>query len=421
MNRPTNEVPEVSSFRWVVCALLFSATVINYMDRQVLGILVLPLQKELGWSESQYGWMIAGFQMTFAIGLLITGPVIDRIGSRLGYALAVSICSVAAVLHGFVRTVTGFGSVRLLLGLGEAGNFPSAVKATAEWFPVRERAFAMGLFNSGSTVGAILAPLLVPPIALVFGWRAAFIVIGVFGFLWIPVWLFVYRRPLPRLGDHAEVRPAIPIASLLMHRQTWVFLIGRAITEPVWWFYLYWAPKFLNSTRGMMLSNVGIPLMAMYAIANAGGLFGGWLSSTLLKRGWSVPAARKTAVLVCALLVVPVAFDGRIQQAWVAVAILGLAMAGHQGWASNLFAMLSDIYPTQAVASITGLTGMGAAIAGAFAAAITGLVLKRTGSYEPILIWASMSYLVVLCGIHLFIPKLERVEIPVAAAPSRAM
>ena len=329
----------------------------------------------------------------------------------MGYALAVTICSVAAVLHGFVRTVTGFASVRLLLGLGEAGNFPSAVKATAEWFPARERAFAMGLFNSGATVGAILAPLLVPPIALTFGWRAAFILIGVIGFLWIPVWLFLYRRPLPKLEDKAEPKAAVPITSLLKHRQTWVFLIGRAITEPVWWFYLYWAPKFLNSTRGMTLRNVGFPLMVMYAIANAGGLFGGWLSSTLLKRGWSVPAARKTAVLVCALFVVPVAFDGRIQQAWVAVAILGLAMAGHQGWASNLFAMLADIYPTKAVASITGLTGTGAAVAGAFAAAITGLILKRTGSYEPILIWASMSYLVVLCGIHLFIPKLERVAI----------
>ena len=353
MDRPLTEVSGVSTFRWVVCALLFTATAINYMDRQVLGILVIPLQKELGWSESQYGMMIAGFQATFAIGLLIAGPVIDRLGSRIGYALAVTICSVAAVLHGFVRTVTGFGSVRLLLGLGEAGNFPSAVKATAEWFPVRDRAFAMGLFNSGSTVGAILAPLLVPPIALMFGWRAAFISIGLLGFVWIPVWLFVYRRPLPKLDGNTEAKIAVPIARLLMHRETWVFLIGRAITEPVWWFYLYWAPKFLSETRGMTLRNVGVPLMVMYAIANAGGLFGGWLSSTLLERGWSVGAARKTAVLACALMVAPVAFDGQFHHAWVAIGILGLAMAGHQGWASNLYAMLADIYPTQAVASIT--------------------------------------------------------------------
>lgn len=415
MDESPAETSAVSTFRWVVCALLFAATAINYMDRQVLGILVIPLQKELGWSESQYGMIIAGFQATFALGLLASGPVIDRIGTRIGYALAVTICSVAAVAHGFVRTVTGFGSVRLLLGLGEAGNFPSAVKATAEWFPARERAFAMGLFNSGSTVGAILAPLIVPWIALTLGWRAAFILIGLVGFIWIPTWLVLYRRPAPVLepatGTEVPAEPAVPIRRLLMHRETWVFLIGRSITEPVWWFYLYWAPKFLSESRGLTLRNVGLPLMAMYAIANLGGLFGGWLSSTLLKHGWTVNAARKTAVLACNLLVVPVAFDSHFQHTWVAIGVLGLAMAGHQGWASNLFAMLADIYPKQAVASITGLTGTGAAIGGMFAAAITGLILKRTGSYQPILIWASMSYLTVLGGICLFIPKIRRIEI----------
>jgi len=415
MNSSSAEAPVVSAFRWTVCALLFAATAINYMDRQVLGILVIPLQKELGWSESQYGMIIAGFQATFALGMLVSGPVIDRIGTRFGYALAVTICSIAAVAHGFVRSVAGFGSVRLLLGLGEAGNFPSAVKATAEWFPVRERAFAMGLFNSGSTVGAIIAPLIVPWIALTLGWRAAFILIGLVGFIWIPTWLVLYRHPAPVLdaitGLETPVKAAIPIRHLLMHRETWVFLIGRSITEPVWWFYLYWAPKFLSESRGLTLHNVGLPLMVMYAIANLGGLFGGWLSSTFLKRGWTVNAARKTAVLVCALFVVPVAFDSHVQHVWVAIGILGLAMAGHQGWASNLFAMLADIYPKRAVASITGLTGMGAAIGGMFAAAITGLILKRTGSYQPILIWASLSYLTVLAGICIFIPKLGRIEI----------
>jgi ACS family hexuronate transporter-like MFS transporter len=417
MDRPSLEISPVSTFRWTVCALLFAATAINYMDRQVLGILVIPLQKELGWSESQYGMMIAGFQATFALGLLVSGPVIDRIGTRIGYALAVTICSVAAVAHGFVRSVMGFGSVRLLLGLGEAGNFPSAVKATAEWFPVRERAFAMGLFNSGSTIGAILAPLIVPWIALTLGWRAAFILIGMVGFIWIPIWLVLYRRPAPMLdatsGLEVPVDAAIPIRRLLMHRETWVFLMGRSITEPVWWFYLYWAPKFLSESRGLTLRSVGLPLMIMYAIANLGGLFGGWLSSTLLKRGWTLNAARKTAVLACNLLVVPVAFDSHFQHAWVAIGVLGLAMAGHQGWASNLYAMLADIYPKQAVASITGLTGTGAAIGGMFAAAITGLILKRTGSYQPILTWASMSYLIVLGGICLFIPKIGRIEMKV--------
>ena len=407
---------QVSAFRWVVCALLFTATAINYMDRQVLGILVIPLQQELGWSESQYGMIIAGFQATFALGLLMAGPIIDRIGTRLGYALAVTVCSIAAVAHGFVRSVTGFAGVRLLLGLGEAGNFPSAVKATSEWFPVNERAFAAGLFNSGSTVGAILAPLMVPWIAINFGWRAAFILIGAVGFLWIPAWLAIYRRPLPvySVSEFSTVtaqEAPISIRELLCHRATWVFLIGRSITEPVWWFYLYWAPKFLSSSRGLTLRNVGLPLMIMYAMANVGGLFGGWFSSALLKRGWPVHLARKTAVLASALMVVPVAFDSRAHTVWLAVGILGLAMAGHQSWASNLYAMLADIYPRRAVASITGLTGTGAAIGGMFAAAITGLILRSTGSYQPILTWASLSYLAVLLGIHLFIPKLDRVQI----------
>lgn len=411
LDPPPAAVSAVSSFRWIVCALLFAATAINYMDRQVLGILVIPLQKELGWTESQYGLIIAGFQAMFAVGLLVSGPIIDRVGTRLGYTLAVTVCSVAAVAHGFVRSVKGFGAVRLLLGLGEAGNFPSAVKATAEWFPVRERAFAMGLFNSGSTVGAILAPLIVPWIALTFGWRIAFISIGVLGFIWIPIWLILYRRPAPRFDSELKPPAAIPIRRLLMHRETWVFLIGRSITEPVWWFYLYWAPKFLSQSRGLTLRNVGLPLMVMYAIANLGGLFGGWLSSSLLKRGWSVNAARKVAVLVCACFVVPVAFDLYFQQEWVAIGIMALAMAGHQGWASNLFALLADIYPQHAVASITGLTGMGAAIGGTFAATITGFILQKTGSYEPILIWASMSYLVLLTGLHLAVPRIHRIEI----------
>jgi ACS family hexuronate transporter-like MFS transporter len=269
----------------------------------------------------------------------------------------------------------------------------------------------MGLFNSGSTVGAILAPLVVPWIALTLGWRAAFILVGLLGFIWIPTWLVLYRRPTPKLDASQEPTAAVPISQLLMYRETWVFLIGRAITEPVWWFYLYWAPKFLSQSRGLTLRNVGLPLMVMYAIANLGGLFGGWLSSTLLKRGWSVNAARKTAVLACNLMVLPVAFDSRFQHAWVAIGILGLAMAGHQGWASNLYAMLADIYPQKVVASITGLTGMGAAIGGMFAAAITGLILKYTGSYQPILIWASLSYITVLGGICLFIPKIHRIEI----------
>jgi MFS transporter, ACS family, hexuronate transporter len=410
MDNSSTAASRAPTFRWIVCALLFAATAINYMDRQVLGILVLPLQRELGWTESEYGLIISGFQAAYAIGLVISGPIIDRIGTRIGYALAITVWSTAAVLHGFVRSALGFAGARFLLGLGESANYPAAVKATAEWFPAREHAFSVGLFNSGSSVGAILAPLVVPWIALNLGWRAAFILVGLLGVIWIPTWLVLYHRPAPTQDEPFRLEAAVPIRRLLLHRETWVFLLCRAVTEPVWWFYLFWAPKFLNESLRLTLRDIGLPLMIMYAMANLGGLFGGWLSSFFLKHGWSVNAARKVAVLVCGLLVVPVAFDSYAKPAWLAVGILGLAMAGHQGWGSNLFAMLADIYPQRALASVTGLTGMGAAVGGTFAAAITGLILERTGSYQPILVWASVSYLVVLGGIHLFIPKLDRVE-----------
>jgi ACS family hexuronate transporter-like MFS transporter len=407
-------VPEsipVSRYRWVICALLFAATAINYIDRQILGLLAIPLQRDFGWSESQYGLIITGFQFAYASGLLIFGRLIDWTGTRIGYAVAVCVWSLSAAAHGLASTVTGFGAVRIMLGLGEAGNFPAAIKAISEWFPHRERAFAVGLFNSGSTVGAILTPLVVPWIALTLGWRAAFFLTGLLGLLWIPFWLLGYRRaPVERFAL-SDTTTSIGYGSLLRHRETWVFLVARALTEPVWWFYLFWAPKFLSASRGITLSHVGFPLVVMYLMANAGGLLGGWLSSSLLKRGWTVNAARKVAVLACALWVVPVAFDGSVTNTWTAIGILGLAMAGHQGWASNLFAMLSDIYPSRAVASVTGLTGIGAAVAGAFAAAGTGYVLQKTGSYTPILIWASISYLVVLALIQLFIPRIQRIAV----------
>jgi ACS family hexuronate transporter-like MFS transporter len=410
----TTSAPErgmISRYRWAICALLFSATAINYIDRQILGLLAVPLQHDFGWTESQYGLIIMGFQLAYATGLLIFGRLIDWSGTRFGYSIAVGVWSLSAAAHGLVTSVMGFGAVRVLLGLGEAGNFPAAIKAISEWFPHRERALAVGLFNSGSTVGAIATPLLVPWIALRFGWRAAFLFTGLLGLLWIPCWLFGYRKaPVDTVAD-SEAPTVIGYARLLRHRETWVFLLARALTEPVWWFYLFWAPKVLSASRGITLSHVGLPLVTMYLMANAGGLMGGWISSTLLRRGWTLNAARKVAVLVCALCVVPVAFDSSVHSAWAAIGILGLAMAGHQGWASNLFAMLSDIYPGKAVASITGLTGIGAAIAGAFAAAGTGFVLEKTGSYLPVLLWAGISYLVVLAEIHLFIPKIHRIEV----------
>ena len=405
------DISPPSRYRWVICALLFAATAINYIDRQILGLLATPLQHDFGWSESQYGFIITGFQLAYATGLLVFGRMIDWTGTRVGYAVAVCVWSVSAAAHGLVSSVAGFGGVRVLLGLGEAGNFPAAIKAISEWFPQRERAFAVGLFNSGSTVGAILTPLVVPWVALTLGWRAAFLLTGLLGLFWVPCWLMGYRKVPVAGSTKVNTTASIGYGQLLRHRETWVFLLARALTEPVWWFYLFWAPKFLSASRGITLRHVGLPLVAMYLMANAGGLVGGWISSALIRRGWTINAARKVAVLVCALCVVPVAFDSRVHSAWAAIGILGLAMAGHQGWASNLFAMLSDIYPSKAVASITGLTGIGAALAGAFAATGTGYVLEKTGSYLPVLIWASVSYLVVLAEIQFFIPEIRRIEV----------
>ena len=292
-------------FRWTVCAMLFLATTVNYVDRQILGILAGPLQSALGWTESQYGLIVTAFQIAYAIGLLGFGRVIDTVGTRTGYAVAIGLWSLAATAHGFVRSVFGFGVARFFLGLGEAGNFPAAVKAVGEWFPPNERAFAVGLFNSGSTVGAITTPLIVPWIALRYGWQWAFIVTGLVGLFWVPLWLVFYRRSGPYAG--AEVTPGrTGWLSLLGYRQTWALLIARFLTDPVWWFYLFWGPKFLQSRFGLTLGQIGPPLVGIYLISNAGGLFGGWLSSTLLKRGMSVDAARKLAILACALLVVPV-------------------------------------------------------------------------------------------------------------------
>jgi ACS family hexuronate transporter-like MFS transporter len=306
----------VSRYRWVICALLFAATAINYVDRQILGLLAIPLQHDFGWSESQYGLIITGFQLAYATGLLVFGRLIDWTGTRIGYAVAVCVWSLSAAAHGLVSSVSGFGGVRILLGLGEAGNFPAAIKAISEWFPQRERALAVGLFNSGSTAGAILTPLVVPWIALTLGWRAAFLLTGLLGLLWIPCWLFGYRKPPVGRSAAVDATASIGYGQLLRHRETWVFLLARALTEPVWWFYLFWAPKFLSASRGITLSHVGLPLVTMYLMANAGGLMGGWISSTLLRRGWTLNAARKVAVLVCALCVVPVAFDSSVHSAW---------------------------------------------------------------------------------------------------------
>jgi len=409
----------------VICALLFFATTINYVDRQVLGILATPLQKELGWSESDYGFIATAFTGAYAVGLVVVGRLMDWLGTRKGFSLAIIFWSLAAMGHAFARSAFGFGVARFALGLGEAGNFPAAIKTVAEWFPKKERAFATGIFNSGSNVGAIVAPLIVPWIAISYGWQWAFIITGAVGFVWLAFWLALYRPPEehPRLSkaelayiqsDPAEPVTKIPWLRLLPHRQTWAFAAGKFLTDPVWWFFLFWLPKFLNENHGLTLTGLGIPLVIIYVAADFGSIGGGYLSSALIKRGWSVNAGRKTAMLVCALCVVPIIFAVYAKDLWVAVALISLATAAHQGWSANLFTLVSDMFPRRVVGSVVGIGGFAGAVSGMLIATVTGLLLEWTGSYVPIFIFAASAYLFALLVIHLLVPRLESAGVEAA-------
>ena len=413
----------VGRYRWVICGLLFFATTVNYVDRQVLGILSKDLKTAIGWTEVDYGNIVAAFNAAYAFGLLLAGRLMDRIGTRVGYAAAIVWWSLAAMGHALAHTPLGFGIARAALGVGEAGNFPAAIKTVAEWFPKKERAFATGVFNAGSNVGAIIAPFTVPWIAVHLGWRWAFILTGLIGFLWLVFWLPVYRRPEqhPKVSkaelDHIQSDPPdppalrVPWLSLIPHRQTSAFAIGKYLTDPVWWFYLYWIPNFFRDNHGLDLTTIGPPLIAIYLIADIGSIGGGWLSSTFIKRGWTINRSRKTAMLICALMVTPIIFAANVKSLWAAVALIGLAAAAHQGWSCNLFTTTSDMFPRQAVGSVVGIGGMAGALGGATMAVATGYILQSTGqNYSIVFAIAGTAYLVALLVIHLLAPNLEPVE-----------
>jgi ACS family hexuronate transporter-like MFS transporter len=415
-------VGRIGAYRWRICALLFFATTINYMDRQVLGVLAPVLQKSIGWSEIQYGSIVTAFQAAYALGMLVAGRFIDRVGTRVGYAIALLIWSLAAMSHSLVRTVTGFAIARFMLGLGESGNFPAAIKTVAEWFPRRERALATGLFNSGANIGAIVAPVVVPIVAVKFGWPWAFVFTGLFSATWLAVWLDVYRPPReqPKLGaaelaliegDAAEPTVNIAWRLLLPHRQTWAVVIAKFMTDPIWWFFLYWLPKFLNTRHGLSLTELGPPLVVIYIAADLGSIGGGWIAAALMKRGWSLNRARKTAMLCCACGIVPVVFAADASSLWSAVALVALGAASHQGWSANLFTLASDMFPRRAVASVTGIGGFGGAVGGMIIATVTGFLLQATGSYVPVFVMAGSVYLVALLIVHVLAPRLEPARI----------
>jgi ACS family hexuronate transporter-like MFS transporter len=413
-----NPRPRAGHFRWVICALLFFATTINYVDRGILGVLAPDLQRELGWSDTEYGDINAAFSLAYALGFLVVGRFIDRAGTRIGYAVALVVWSLAAAGHALARSAFDFGLARFGLGFAEAGNFPAAVKTTAEWFPRRERALATGIFNAGSNVGAVLAPLAVPVIALAWGWQAAFLITGLGGLVWVAFWLPLYGQPdrHPRVtpaelawihSDPPESTARVPWLSLLPHRQTWAFAAGKFLTDPIWWFYLFWSAKFLSDQFGVDLKHLGPPLIVIYLMADVGSVAGGWLSSALLKHGWTANAARKTALLVCALCVVPVAFAPVVSHAWVAVVLIGLAAAAHQGFSANLFTLTSDLFPRRAVGSVVGIGGTAGAVGGILMQAMSGRIKDWTGSYLTMFVVAGSVYVLSVLVVHLLAPRLE--------------
>ena len=433
---PINEEPHVNDngglanagfsklgkVRWTVCAMLFAATSINYMDRQVLSILAPTLQHTIGWTELRYSYIVGGFQFAYALGLILAGRMVDRLGTRIGYAVVMGIWSLAAMSHALARTVLEFGIARFALGFGESGNFPAAIKTTAEWFPPSERSFATGIFNSGTSVGAIIAPAIVPWVALRYGWQSAFLITGLFSASWILVWLLFYRTPgqhrrlseqeFAHIRGEAEERTAaLPWRALLGYRQTWAFAIGKCLTDPIWWFYLYWLPLFLTHRFHLALGQLSLPLIIIYIVSTVGSVLGGGLPALFHRRGLAINRARLVSMLICACLVVPIFFVGRLSSEWAAICLISVAVAAHQGWSANLFTTVSDMFPLDAVGSVVGIGGTAGSISGVIFSLSTGWILQITHSYASLFAIAAGAYLLALGLMQVMAPGLRRVEI----------
>ncbi len=439
MEKPTTTEPysgpgvapvgKVGNYRWVICALLFFATTINYVDRSVLGVLAPTLRdKVFHWTNEQYSWITVSFQAAYALGLLTMGGIIDKIGVRLGYVVSIGIWSVFGLLHAVIRpgfSLIGFIVARFGLGFGEAGNFPSCIKTVGEWFPKRERAFATGIFNAGTNVGAILAPLIVPLIVSVDGkrWQIAFLITGAFSAIWIFTWLRIYRPPQqhPRLSkaefeyiqsdSMPETTEKLPWSRVIPVKETWAFAVGK-ITDAVWWFYLFWGSLFLADKFHLDIKSLGLPLVIIYVGADIGSIAGGWLSGALMKRGWPLNRARKVTLLICALCILPVVFAPSSENQWIAVCLIGLAAGGHQAWSANLFTFTSDLFPKKATASVVGFGGMVGSVASLIANLTLGKVLKagEASAYVIPFAVAGSLYLVVLLAVHLITPHMTPLD-----------
>jgi ACS family hexuronate transporter-like MFS transporter len=412
----------VGRYRWVIVAMLFAATAINYIDRQMIGVLKPTLQGEFGWSEKDFANIIFWFQLAYAIGYLGFGKIVDVLGARLGYAVAIVIWTVSHMAHGLASGISSFALARFGLGIGESGNFPAGIKAVTEWFPQRERAYAIGLFNAGANVGAIITPLLVPFLVLTFDWRVAFYITGIFGIVWLAAWLVIYRHPAEHksvsAGELAYIQqdPADPVEPMSWSRvatikETWAYALGKFFIDPIWWFFLFWLPGYLFERYDLDLKTFGLPLAAIYLISDFGSIAGGWMSSKLIANGRTPNFARKLTMFVCAVCVLPIFFAQGISSVWGAVAVIGLATAAHQAFSANLYTLPSDIFPRGAVGSVVGIGGTVGAIGGMGMALFTGYILDATGNnYSILFAIAGSAYFVALLAVHLLSPRLARVE-----------
>jgi MFS transporter, ACS family, hexuronate transporter len=403
--------PSAPRLRWCVCGLLLFATTINYVDRQVLGLLKPTLEKQLGWREADYAWIVFAFQLAYALTMPFAGRLIDWAGTRIGYAVSVALWSLAAMAHALAHSAAGFGIARFALGLSESANFPAAIRTVADWFPQGERALATGIFNSGANVGAILAPLAVPYLALRYGWRSAFIVTGAAGLAWVLLWLWFFggphRQPPLPLPEEDLARPSL--SSLLASRSAWAFILGKFLTDPAWSFYLFWLPGFFNRVYGLDLAHLGLPIVVVYQASTVGSIGGGWIAAALVKRGWTPRRAREAAMLICAVAVTSVIFVGTARgNMWLAVGLVGVATAAHQGWSANLYTLASDLFPRAAVGSVVGLGGFGGAVGGMLVTPLVGYWLDWShGAYAPLFVVAGSIYLVAFAAICWLVPNTE--------------
>ncbi|MBA16388.1 MAG: MFS transporter [Sphingomonas sp.] len=413
----------VGRYRWVIISLLFAATAINYVDRQMIGVLKPTLQAEFAWTESDFAHIVFWFQLAYAIGYVSFGGVVDRLGARLGYAIAIVIWTISHMAHGLASGVTSFAAARFGLGIGESGNFPAGIRAVTDWMPQRERALGIGIFNAGANVGAIITPLLVPFLVIHFGWRAAFFLTGIFGIVWLIAWWTLYRHPREHKRCSKEELawieqdPADPVTKigwtrLLTMRETWAYALGKFLIDPIWWFFLFWLPGYLFERYDMDLKTFGLPLAAIYLISDFGSVAGGWMSSRMIKSGRSPNFARKATMAFWAACVLPIWFAQSIDSVWIAVLVIGLATAAHQAFSANLYTLPSDLFPRGAVGSVIGIGGTVGALGGMGMALFTGYLLDTTGSYELLFAICASAYVLALLVVHLLTPKLKPVEIP---------